>query len=132
MKKFKIVKSEIIGETETAGLSRIAMISDLHNVELGKKNEHLLQALQKAKPDIICIAGDLVLGKKGKSMNIAYEFIKKAVKIAPIYYGLGNHEQSMKKYPEVYGEEYRIFEKRIQKLGVTMLENNSSSLERRG
>lgn len=132
MKKFKTVKYTISSHKLQNHSFAIAMISDLHNVELGKKNEHLLQALQKAKPDIICIAGDLVLGKKGKSMNIAYEFIKKAVKIAPIYYGLGNHEQRMKKYPEVYGEEYRIFEKRIQKLGVTMLENNSSSLELQG
>ncbi len=131
-KKFKITTYTVPSQKLKKHCFAIAMISDLHNVELGKKNEHLLQALQKAKPDIICIAGDLVLGKKGKSMNIAYEFIKKAVKIAPIYYGLGNHEQRMKKYPEVYGEEYRIFEKRIQKLGVTMLENNSSSLEIEG
>lgn len=132
MKKFKTVKYTIhSNKLQNHGFT-IAMISDLHNVELGKKNENLLQALQEAKPDIICIAGDLVLGKKEKSVKIAYDFIKKAVKIAPVYYGLGNHEQRMKKYPQVYGEEYRIFEKRIQKLGVTMLENSSTSLEIKG
>ena len=132
MKKFKTVKYTIhSNKLQNHGFT-IAMISDLHNVELGKKNENLLQALQEAKPDIICIAGDLVLGKKEKSVKIAYDFIKRAVKIAPIYYGLGNHEQRMKKYPQVYGEEYRIFEKKIQKLGVTMLENSSSFLEIKG
>ena len=132
MKKFKTVKYTIhSNKLQNHGFT-IAMISDLHNVELGKKNENLLQALQEAKPDIICIAGDLVLGKKEKSVKIAYDFIKRAVKIAPVYYGLGNHEQRMKKYPQVYGEEYCIFEKRIQKLGVTMLENSSSFLEIKG
>lgn len=132
MKKFKTVTYTIhSNKLQNPGFT-IAMISDLHNVELGKKNENLLRALQEAKPDIICIAGDLVLGKKEKSVKIAYDFIKKAVKIAPVYYGLGNHEQRMKKHPQVYGEEYRIFEKRIQKLGVTMLENSSSFLEIKG
>lgn len=132
MKKFKTVKYTIHSHKLQSHGFTIAMISDLHNVELGKKNENLLQALQEAKPDVICIAGDLVLGKKEKSVKIAYDFIKRAVKIAPIYYGLGNHEQRMKKYPQVYGEEYRIFEKKIQKLGVTMLENSSSFLEIKG
>ena len=132
MKKFKTTTYTIRSHKLQSHGFTIAMISDLHNVELGKKNENLLQALQEAKPDIICIAGDLVLGKKEKSVKIAYDFIKRAVKIAPIYYGLGNHEQRMKKYPQVYGEEYRIFEKKIQKLGVTMLENSSTSLEIKG
>lgn len=132
MKKFKTTTYTIRSHKLQSHGFTIAMISDLHNVELGKKNENLLQALQEAKPDVICIAGDLVLGKKEKSVKIAYDFIKRAVKIAPIYYGLGNHEQRMKKYPQVYGEEYRIFEKKIQKLGVTMLENSSSFLEIKG
>ena len=132
MKKFKTTTYTIRSHKLQSHGFTIAMISDLHNVELGKKNENLLQALQEAKPDIICIAGDLVLGKKEKSVKIAYDFIKRAVKIAPVYYGLGNHEQRMKKYPQVYGEEYRIFEKKIQKLGVTMLENSSSFLEIKG
>lgn len=132
MKKFKTTTYTIRSHKLQSHGFTIAMISDLHNVELGKKNENLLRALQEAKPDVICIAGDLVLGKKEKSVKIAYDFIKRAVKIAPVYYGLGNHEQRMKKYPQVYGEEYRIFEKKIQKLGVTMLENSSSFLEIKG
>lgn len=131
-KKFKTTTYTVPSQKLKNHCFTIAMISDLHNIELGKKNENLLRALQEAKPDVICIAGDLVLGKKEKSVKIAYDFIKRAVKIAPIYYGLGNHEQRMKKYPQVYGEEYRIFEKKIQKLGVTMLENSSSFLEIKG
>ena len=132
MKKFKTVTYTIHSHKLHNQGFTIAMISDLHNVELGAGNANLLHAIGAAHPDLICIAGDLVLGKKAKSVKPAYEFIKKAIKIAPVYYGLGNHEQRMKKYSEVYGKEYLVFEKKIQKLGVTMLENSSSSLEIKG
>lgn len=132
VKKFKTVTYTIHSQKLHNQGFVIAMLSDLHNVELGEGNANLLQAIEAAHPDMICIAGDLVLGKKAKSVKPAYEFIKKSVKIAPVYYGLGNHEQRMKQYPEVYGKEYRVFEKKIQKLGVTMLENSSRSLEIKG
>ena len=65
MKKFKIVKYEIISEKLKQQGFRAAVISDLHNLEFGQKNERLLQALKEGKPDMLLIAGDLVLGKKG-------------------------------------------------------------------
>ena len=49
MKKFKTVTYTIhSNKLQNPGFT-IAMISDLHNVELGKKNENLLRALQEAK-----------------------------------------------------------------------------------
>ena len=39
---------------------KIAHISDLHNTEIGKNNETLLNMLREAKPDIIAITGDLI------------------------------------------------------------------------
>jgi len=39
---------------------RIAHVSDLHNTELGKDNEKLLEMLRNAQPDIIAITGDLI------------------------------------------------------------------------
>ena len=84
----------------------MAVLSDLHNVELGKGNENLLGELRKQAPDAILIAGDLVLGKEKASFQIPYAFLKEAVHIAPVYYALGNHEQRMKRKPEVYGEGY--------------------------
>lgn len=39
---------------------KIAHISDLHNTEIGKDNETLLNMLREAKPDIIAITGDLI------------------------------------------------------------------------
>ena len=39
---------------------RIAHVSDLHNTEMGKDNEKLLDMLREADPDIIAITGDLI------------------------------------------------------------------------
>ena len=49
--------------------------------------------------------------------------------IAPVYYALGNHEQRMKRIPEVYGEGYLEFEKEVRELGVVFLENETRELE---
>ena len=129
MKKFKTTTYTIRSHKLQSHGFTIAMISDLHNVELGKKNENLLEALQETKPDIICIAGDLVLGKKEKSVKIVYDFIKKAVRIAPVYYGLGNHEQRMKEMPQKYGgAAFREYKARLLGAGVHMLENEKAEI----
>ena len=70
---------------------KIAHISDLHNTEIGKNNETLLNMLREAKPDIIAITGDLIDSRK-TDVAAALHFAGEAVKIAPCYYVTGNHE----------------------------------------
>lgn len=125
MKKFVTTKYEIESSKMKKNPVTLVMVSDLHNVVFGEKNEKLLQKIEEQKPDMILIAGDLVLGKKGQSTKQAYALLEKAVKIAPVFYGPGNHEQRMKLYPQTYSRDYLIFEKQIKRLGVTVLENES-------
>ena len=132
MKTFKTTFYKIQSDKLKTQSIRLAVLSDLHNVELGKENENLLGELKEQAPDAILIAGDLVLGKEKASFQIPYAFLKEAVHIAPVYYALGNHEQRMKRKPEVYGEGYLGFEKRVGKLGVVFLENETRELEVRG
>lgn len=132
MKTFKTTFYKIQSDKLKTQSIRLVVLSDLHNVELGKENENLLGELKEQAPDAILIAGDLVLGKEKASFQIPYAFLKEAVHIAPVYYALGNHEQRMKRKPEVYGEGYLGFEKRVGKLGVVFLENETRELEVRG
>lgn len=131
-KKFTTVRYEINSEKLKKNPVTFAMISDLHNVVFGRKNELLLQKIKEEKPDAILIAGDLVLGKPGQEMDTAYDFLAGAVKIAPVFYALGNHEQRMKLFPKVYGREYFVYEKKIKRLGVTVLENEYRELRING
>ena len=70
---------------------RIAQISDLHNDTFGKNNEKLLTMLAETDPDMIAITGDLI-DSRDTNVEIALNFAREAVKIAPCYYVSGNHE----------------------------------------
>lgn len=98
---------------------RIAHVSDLHNSHLWKQT---VKQLQKAKPDIICITGDLVDSNR-TDVDVALSFAAEAVKIAPCYYVTGNHE---------LGLNSAVSEKLIsglKALGVTVLNNEAVTLE---
>ena len=79
---------------------RIAHVSDLHNAEMGKDNEKLLTILRDADPDMIAITGDLI-DSRSTNVEIALNFIREAVKIAPCYYVIGNHEARVNEYDEL-------------------------------
>ena len=79
---------------------RIAHISDLHNAEMGKNNEKLLDMLREAEPDIIAITGDII-DSRHTDIDIALRFTKVAMEIAPCYYVTGNHEARVSEYDEL-------------------------------
>ena len=85
---------------ETFDGYRIAHVSDLHNAELGKDNEKLLNMLREAKPDIIAITGDII-DSRNTDINIALQFTNAAMEIAPCYYVTGNHEARVSEYDEL-------------------------------
>lgn len=93
---------------------RIAHVSDLHNAEMGKDNEKLLTILRDADPDMIAITGDLI-DSRSTNVEIALNFIREAVKIAPCYYVTGNHEARVNEYGELKAG--------MEAAGVTVLED---------
>lgn len=102
---------------------RIAHISDLHNTEFGRNNEKLLSLLRDAKPSIIAITGDMIDSRDTK-VEIALEFAREAVTIAPCYYVTGNHESRV--------PEYRTLKEGLLSLGVSVLEDASARIQRSG
>ncbi|WP_230973753.1 metallophosphoesterase [Anaerostipes faecalis] len=73
--------------------TRMVMISDLHNSEFGKNNTRLIEKIKDQKPDIILVVGDMI-NAHGQDAHVATGLIKNLVKIAPVYYSLGNHEEN--------------------------------------
>ena len=102
---------------------RIAHVSDLHNAELGKDNEKLLNMLREAKPDIIAITGDLI-DSRHTDIDIALQFTKAAMEIAPCYYVTGNHEARVSEY-------YELRDGLIEQ-GVVVLDDERIELELSG
>ena len=104
---------------------RIAQVSDLHNDEMGKDNRNLLRMLEKAKPDIIVMTGDIIDSYETE-VDVSLQFVEKAVKIAPCYYVPGNHESRL------YKEVYLDFEEKIKSYGVCVLHDEAVLLEQAG
>lgn len=102
---------------------RIAQVSDLHNTQFGKKNEKLLALLRQAQPDMIAITGDMIDSRR-TDIAVALDFAEEAVKIAPCYYVTGNHESRI--------PEYAVLEQGLEAAGVTVLRNETVTLERDG
>lgn len=102
---------------------RIAHVSDLHNTEMGKDNNKLLEMLREAKPDIIAITGDLI-DSRNTDIEIALEFTSAAMEIAPCYYVTGNHEARVSGYDEL--------KEGLAEQGVVVLDDERIELEQSG
>ena len=91
---------------------RIAHVSDLHNAEMGKDNETLLTMLRDADPDMIAITGDLI-DSRNTDIEVALQFVREAVKIAPCYPNLTASE-----HMEFLARAYRLtdYKQRVDEL----------------
>lgn len=117
-------------ETEKlSGEQKVVVLSDLHNCMYGEKNQKLLKSIEKEQPDFILVAGDILVGKQSASTEVAEQFMRDVSQIAPVYYGNGNHEQRMKEQPEYYGRKYADYKHILEEAQVTLLENETVSLE---
>lgn len=101
---------------------RVAELSDLHGRSFGKNNVRLLRTLQKARPDMICICGDLFDEKA--DLTMLGPLLTGLTDIAPVYYVTGNHEWQVKNLREIL--------QKMRAWGVTVLENEGRVLSRGG
>ncbi len=91
---------------------KILHISDLHNKNF---NGRLYKKIKSVNPDVIVITGDLIDRRRTK-INVAVDFVKQIVNIAPVFYVSGNHEQLSTVYDELKNE--------LNKLNVHILDNS--------
>lgn len=101
---------------------RVAELSDLHGRSFGKNNVRLLRTLQKTRPDMICICGDLFDEKT--DLTMLEPLLTGLTDIAPVYYVTGNHEWQVKNLRELL--------QKMRAWGVTVLENEERVLFRGG
>lgn len=97
----------------------IVHISDLHNKNFGHNQNRLINKIKKQSPNIIVITGDLVY-KRSDDISNSVEFINEVVKIAPVYFVTGNHENSFKNFDYI--------KEVLNNSGVVILQNESIKL----
>ena len=107
---------------------KILFLSDLHSKEYGTDNCKLLASAKEAKPNIILVGGDMIIGRIAGYNEKTVEFIKELSKIAPVYYALGNHEQRMQEEKELYGDLYEQYVSALVDAEVHFLINKTQSI----
>ena len=71
---------------------KIAVISDLHNMDFGGSNKAVLDKISEGKPDIIAVVGDII-DESDTDITPALNVMNNLPSIAPTYYVVGNHDR---------------------------------------
>ena len=100
---------------------KIAQVSDLHNKKFGTGQKRLLNKLEDYQPDIIFVTGD-VIDSNHTNVEVALDFLEGAVKIAPTYFIVGNHEMWL----DI--QELAALRQDMEALGVYYMDNECLSI----
>ena len=114
---------EIVSDRIPQGFDgfRIAQVSDLHNARFGEDNVKLIEMLSQTEPDIIVLTGDLI-DSRNTNVEVALDFARQSVEIAPVYYVSGNHESRVTAYMDL--------KMGLGNAGVIVLENQKVEITR--
>lgn len=104
---------------------RLVQLTDLHNREFGEDNIELISLVADQNPDLILITGDM-LNRDEEDVSVITALLPRLADIAPVYYGLGNHEVSWEK---TFG---RDITKVLENAGAAVLEAEYLDLEFKG
>lgn len=115
------VSSKKIKEPKT-----LVFLTDLHDKEFGRGNERMLSAIRDLKPDLVLIGGDTMVAKPGKArLCVTERLLAGLVRICPVFYGNGNHEQRLQREKGLYGSLYDQFCLLLQQYGAIYLDDVS-------
>ncbi len=104
---------------------RVVHLSDLHGAVFGDNNKFLIHRIGQARPHIIAMTGDMADDDRASLANLT-SLADRLADRWPVYYIPGNHEQALS------AARFLGLAKKLESLGVTVLENNWVTLSRRG
>jgi predicted MPP superfamily phosphohydrolase len=102
---------------------KILQLSDLHSTSFGKGNFELLDKIEKQKPDIVVMTGDMV-NTKDETFDVFLKFAEDIGNKYETYYVVGNHEQNLDERKQNY-----IFSK-LKDTGIKVLNNQKAEVRR--
>lgn len=111
---------------------RFVVLSDLHNKTFGKHNDKLIAGIKQLHPDAVMIAGDMLTAAEGDDVSETVHLLTTLAKDYPVYYGIGNHEEKLKRKPERYGSMYGDYMSALAKAGIRPLINEKRTLSEYG
>lgn len=114
---------------------RVVFLSDLHGREFGDGNRRLLDKISEQQPDLIALAGDIFnTDADDEEIDAMCAFIRGASEIAPVYFGIGNHEHANPDYwlDGAFDAHRSMLARRIEESGATIVDNEYLELKVRG
>ena len=134
MKKTAITDYRIkINRTEAGtGTVRAVYITDLHNAVWNNDPDCLPGIIEGIRPDLILCGGDMIVAHPRDNVKAALYFMNRMLDIAPVCFGLGNHEFRSRIYPETYGTMYGDFMDPLLERGMILLDNGRTDMSVNG
>ena len=84
---------------------RAVLLTDLHDKSYGENNSRLISKIRSQSPDVIFMAGDMIDSEADETdTENLLQLIETLCGIAPVYFSLGNHEQSYIKTDDTFLE----------------------------
>lgn len=110
---------------------KIVQLTDIHSIRSKEQIEQIISKIEKQKPDVIFITGDLIdsgyyanqqSAHKEKKIpiieSLTIKFVQKLTQISKVYFVYGNHEMMLLDDPE--NNEFKLS---LEKTGVKILNN---------
>ncbi len=119
-------------DSKHKGICTLAFLTDIHNCLSQAEQKQLFCLLDQTKPDLVLVGGDVLVGKKGKTVTLAAEFMEKLSEKYSVIYANGNHEQRIRLCPEEYGDMSETYEALIANTKVMRAVNRTIECEVRG
>lgn len=104
------------------------MIADLHGFSYGRENEKLLKQIEKLKPNVIFVPGDILVSKYSDTYEVALKTLQELVKIAPVYYSYGNHESRLRDPQRVNYPLFQEYMSKVKDAGIIVMETESREI----
>ena len=120
-----IVRHYVLRSPKIKRARRIVYLSDFHERRLGGIEERLTAETARLKPDYIFLGGDMVTAKHGASIEATLALTERLVKLAPVFYGEGNHEARLDRDRGRYGKLFDELEEGLVAQGVRYLSDET-------
>ena len=97
---------------------RFCVLADVHCRPFGRHHARLMRIIRKMRPDAVLVPGDLF--DVDRDYEVSFDLMAQ-LKDIPVYFTAGNHDNYLDELPELT--------KRLETLGVTVLDNASACLQ---
>jgi predicted MPP superfamily phosphohydrolase len=102
---------------------RIVQLSDLHGKAFGARQQRLLRAIRRQKPDLIVFTGDMIANDTPGNRSRSLTLMRGLAQLAPVYWVTGNHDRVAA---------ITAIERALTAAGVNVLANRGVPITRSG